>query len=162
MMGWELSVATPFTSRQDSTENTTATCVLTVSLQVETYCQGPQCFGLQVSCSDTRHGWPQAPACSGTWHRPCRGGLHPSVTWGNASDPPAGEGTPLPCRRAEVDCPSGCGRCQHLQALPGSRDLLLLCQGRIFQKMCVGWKKLLSGKEQLGETSCGQHGAGRE
>lgn len=66
MMGWELSVATPFTIRQDSTENTTTACVLTVSLQVETYCQGPQCFGLQVSCSDTRHGWPQAPACSGT------------------------------------------------------------------------------------------------
>lgn len=69
--------------------------------------------------------------------------LHPSISQGNASNPPTGEGTPLPCRTAQAHSPSSRGRCQCSQAPPGSRDLLLLCQGRIFQKMCVEWQKSL-------------------
>lgn len=76
-------------------------------------------------------------------------------------NPPAGEGTPLHCRTAQAHFPSSHGRYQCSQALPGSRDLLLLCQGRIFQKMCMRRQKSLSGKEQLEETSCGHSGAGR-
>lgn len=90
-----------------------------------------------------------------------QGGLHPSISQGNASNPPAGEGTPLHCRTAQACFPSSHGRCHCSQALPGRRDLLLLSQGRIFQKMCMRWKKSLSGKQKLEETSCGHSGAGR-
>lgn len=84
--------------------------------------------------------------------------LHPSISQGNASNPPAGEGTPLPCRTAQAHSPSSHGRCQCSQALPGSRDLLLLCQGRIFQKMSVGGQKSLQGGRQSEGQRAGARG----
>lgn len=102
------------------------------------------------------------PACSIAQHRPCGGGVTSLHFSREYLKPPAGEGTPLPCRTAQTHSPSGHGRCQCSQTLPGSRDLLLLLwQGRIFQKMCMGWQRSLSGKEQLEETSRGHSGAGR-
>lgn len=75
------------------------------------------------------------------------GGLHPSIFQGNASNHVVGESTPQDCRTAQAHSPSSHGRCQCFQALPGSRDLLLLCLDRIFQKMCMRWQKSLSGKK---------------
>lgn len=105
----------------------------------------------------------QGPLCPCLLKCPAQaiqGSLHPSISQGNASNPPAGQGNPLHCRPAQAHSHSSHGRCQCSQALPGSRDLMLLCQGGIFQKMCTRQQKSLSGKEQLEETSCRHSGAG--
>lgn len=156
--GCDLSVADPFINRWGSTENTTDLCPHGLSSAGSSLLGPTAVYPAAVTPGMGGHG-PLCPCLRRCGHRP-RGGLHPSATQGNVSSPWQ-ERVPLG-PTGEAHLPSRCGRRQCSQALPGSGDLLRLCQGRILQKTCVGQQTLLSGKEQLGETSCGQSEAGRE
>lgn len=151
--GWDLTVGAPFTKRWAALRRQLIFALMTLfrwKFIVRAHRADPSmgCRSATVMPGMGGQG-PLCPCLLKCTAQAMQGGLHPSISQGNASNSPADEGTPLHCRTVQAHSPSSRGRCQCPQALPGSRDLLLLCLGRIFQKMCMRWQKSLSGKEQL-------------